>query len=160
LYDWVINGHGASDHPRNVKWVTGPAGCGKTAIMGLLADRCAANGALGATFLFASWSASIGRRQKTAFVTTIAHQLAQLREGVKAAISNAIEKNPGVFEKNLHAQMEILILTPLREVVHQPNGPRLRGAIIIDGVDEIPQASTHGASKNKRRRSARDPPSS
>lgn len=96
-----------------IKWVTVPAGCGKTAIMGSLAGRCVANGVLGATFFFASWSASMGRRRKTAFITTIAHQLAEHRDDLKDAVSNAIEKNPSIFEKNLHVQMEILVLVPL-----------------------------------------------
>jgi hypothetical protein len=80
--------------------------------MGSLAGRCAANGVLGATFFFASWSASVGRRRKTAFVTTIASQLAEYQEDLKVAISNAIEKNPSVFKKNLHVQMEILVVAP------------------------------------------------
>jgi hypothetical protein len=136
LYSWILDGDGESELPRKIKWVTGPAGTGKTAVMGSLAVRCAANGILGATFFFASWSASIGRRRKTAFVVTIAHQLAQHREDLKSAISAAMEKNPGVLEKNLHVQMEILVLAPLREVVCRSEGPRLRGAIIVDGLDE------------------------
>jgi hypothetical protein len=149
LYDWILDGDGASEseHPKKIKWVTGPAGCGKTAIMGSLAGRCAANGVLGATFFFASWSASMGRRRKTAFVTTLASQLAEHREDLKDAISNAIEKNPSVFKKNLHIQMEILVLAPLREVAHQLDRPRLQGAIIIDGVDECEAEQYHDGSR-------------
>ncbi|KAJ2929879.1 hypothetical protein H1R20_g7201, partial [Candolleomyces eurysporus] len=143
LYSWIVDRGGESECPRNVKWVTGPAGTGKTAVMGSLADRCAENGVLGATFFFASWSASIGRRRKTAFVTTIAHQLAQHEGDLQTAISTAVEKNPGVFEKNLHVQMEILVLAPLREVVGQSDGPGLRGAIIIDGMDECEAEQYH-----------------
>jgi hypothetical protein len=147
LYDWIIDGDGALEHPKKIKWVTGPAGCGKTAIMGSLAGRCATNGVLGATFFFASWSASIGRRRKTAFVTTIARQLAEHRDDLKDAISSAIEKNPSVFEKNLHVQLDILVLAPLREVALQPDRPQLRGAIIIDGVDECEAEQYHDGSR-------------
>ncbi|KAJ2928706.1 hypothetical protein H1R20_g8424, partial [Candolleomyces eurysporus] len=143
LYHWIVDGDEASEQPRKIKWVTGPAGSGKTAIMGSLADRCAVNGLLGATFFFASWSASIGRRRKTAFVATIARQLADYREDLKRAISTAIEKSPSVFEKNLHVQMEILVLAPLREVAIQSDQPRLQGAIIIDGVDECEAEQYH-----------------
>jgi hypothetical protein len=125
----------------------GPAGCGKTAIMGSLAGRCAADGFLGATFFFASWSASMGRRRKAAFVTTIASQLAEYREDLKDAISKAIEKNPSVFKKNLHVQMEVLVSAPLREVGLQSDRPRLRGAIIIDGVDECEAEQYHDGSR-------------
>jgi hypothetical protein len=149
LYDWILDGDGASEseHPKKIKWVTGPAGCGKTAIMGSLAGRCAANGVLGATFFFASWSASMGRRRKTAFVTTIASQLAEHREDLKDTISYAIEKNPSVFKKNLYIQMDILVLAPLREVALQSDRPQLRGAIIIDGVDECEAEQYHDGSR-------------
>ncbi|RXW13437.1 hypothetical protein EST38_g12416 [Candolleomyces aberdarensis] len=143
LYSWIVDGGGESECPRNIKWVTGPAGTGKTAVMGSLADRCAANGVLGATFFFASWSASIGRRRKTAFVTTIAHQLARYRGDLQTAISAAVEKNTDVFEKNLHVQMENLVLSPIREVVRQSDGPGLQGAIIIDGLDECEAEQYH-----------------
>ncbi|KAJ2917375.1 hypothetical protein MD484_g3090, partial [Candolleomyces efflorescens] len=149
LYDWLLNGDGAleSEQPRKVKWATGPAGCGKTAIMGSLAGRCATNGVLGATFFFASWSATPGRRRKGAFVTTIAHQLALYRDDLKDAIAYAIERNPTVFDKNLHVQMEILVSAPLREVAAQEDRPRLRqGAIIIDGVDECDAEQYHDQS--------------
>ncbi|KAJ2933530.1 hypothetical protein H1R20_g3557, partial [Candolleomyces eurysporus] len=143
LYRWIVEGDGELEQPKKIKWVTGPAGTGKTAVMGSLADRCAEDGLLGATFFFASWSASIGRRRKTAFVTTIAHQLAQRREDLKNAISAAMEKNPDVLEKNLHIQMEVLVLAPLREVVCQCEGPELRGAIIVDGLDECEAEQYH-----------------
>ncbi|KAJ2926034.1 hypothetical protein H1R20_g11062, partial [Candolleomyces eurysporus] len=143
LYRWIVDGDGEVEQPKKIKWVTGPAGTGKTAVMGSLADRCAEDGVLGATFFFASWSASIGRRRKTAFVTTIAHQLAQHREDLKTAISAAMEKNPGVLEKKLHVQMETLVLAPLREVVRQSEGPELRGAIIVDGLDECEAEQYH-----------------
>ncbi|RXW12673.1 hypothetical protein EST38_g13180 [Candolleomyces aberdarensis] len=146
LYRWIVDGDGEVEQPKKIKWVTGPAGTGKTAVMGSLADRCAKNGVLGATFFFASWSASMGRRRKTAFVTTIAHQLAQHRKDLKSAISTAMDNNPGVLEKNLHVQMETLVLAPLREVVHQSEGPGLRGAIIVDGLDECEAEQYHDTS--------------
>ncbi|KAJ2936573.1 hypothetical protein H1R20_g524, partial [Candolleomyces eurysporus] len=142
LYRWIVDGDGEVEQPK-IKWVTGPAGTGKSAVMGSLADRCAEDGLLGATFFFASWSASIDRRRKTDFVTTVAYQLAQHQEDMRNAISTAMEKNPGVLKKNLHVQMETLVLAPLREVVHQSEGPGLRGAIIVDGLDECEAEQYH-----------------
>ncbi|KAJ2917378.1 hypothetical protein MD484_g3093, partial [Candolleomyces efflorescens] len=149
LYDWILKGDpvSESEQPRKIKWVTGPAGCGKTAIMGSLSVRCASNKILGATFFFASWSATVGRRRKTTFVATIARQLAMYREDLRTAISNAIENNPTVFEKNLDIQMEILVSGPLREVAAQPDRPQLQGAIIIDGVDECEAEQFHDTSR-------------
>jgi hypothetical protein len=87
-----------------------------------------------ASFFFSS-TGSIGRRTKTAFVTTIAHQLAQHRQDLKNAIAAAIEADTVVFKKNLHVQMETLVLAPLRAVAGA-SGTALRGVIIIDGLDE------------------------
>ncbi|RXW20017.1 hypothetical protein EST38_g5819 [Candolleomyces aberdarensis] len=146
LYRWIVEDDRELDQPKKIVWMTGPAGTGKTAVMGSLAGRCAANGVLGATFFFASWSASIGRRRKTDFVTTIAYQLAQHRDDLKNAISTAMEKNPAVLKKNLHVQMETLVLAPLREVARQSEEPELRGAIIVDGLDECEAEQYHDTS--------------
>ncbi|KAJ2914843.1 hypothetical protein MD484_g5588, partial [Candolleomyces efflorescens] len=141
LYDWIVDGDGDHEKPKKIKWVTGPAGCGKTAIMGSLSERCEAAGILGATFFFSSWSGPVSRRRKTAFVTTIAHQLAKYHPKLREGISQAINENSDVFDKALRTQMEILILQPLRKI--PPNEPGLRGAIVIDGVDECEAEQYH-----------------
>lgn len=127
-----------------MKWVTGPAGSGKTAVMGSLSDRCAADGILGATFFFASWSASIGRRRKTALVPTIAHQLTRFHPDLREEISKAVDANSDIFDKNLHVQMEVLILAPLREIAGRLwTGSDVWGVIIIDGLDECEAEQYH-----------------
>ncbi|KAJ2917528.1 hypothetical protein MD484_g2862, partial [Candolleomyces efflorescens] len=136
LYNWAVDGDGGSEAPKRIKWVTGPAGCGKTAIMGSLAVRCAAKGVLGASFFFASWSISAGRRRKTSLVTTIAHQLVRYHPDLREEISKAIDTHSDIFDKHLQIQMEVLVLIPLRDIASRPNPPALRGAILVDGVDE------------------------
>ncbi|KAJ2917565.1 hypothetical protein MD484_g2853, partial [Candolleomyces efflorescens] len=143
LYGWIIDGDGSQDQPKKMKWVTGPAGSGKTAIMGSLSKRCKDGGVLGATFFFSSWSGSPGRRRKTAFVTTIAHQLAQYHPDLGENIATAVNENPDVFEKTLETQMEVLVLLPLRRIPRPVNEPGLQGAIIIDGVDECEAEQYH-----------------
>ncbi|RXW15964.1 hypothetical protein EST38_g9891 [Candolleomyces aberdarensis] len=143
LYGWVVDGDGESDQPKKIKWVTGPAGTGKTAVMGSLSGRCKSGAVLAATFFFASWSASIGRRRKSAFVTTIAHQLARYHPDLRDEISKAVDANSDIFDKNLHTQMEVLVLGPLQEIAHHPDKPGLQGAIIIDGLDECEAEQYH-----------------
>ncbi|RXW18206.1 hypothetical protein EST38_g7648 [Candolleomyces aberdarensis] len=115
-----------------IKWVTGPAGTGKSAIMGSVADTCKRNGVLAVTFFFASY-ASPDRRRKTAFIPTIAYQLAQHLPALKDPVAQAIRDNPLLFRKNLRVQMEALILTPLRQVVVDS---KVAGVVLVDGVDE------------------------
>ncbi|RXW18846.1 hypothetical protein EST38_g7015 [Candolleomyces aberdarensis] len=145
LYSWIVDGDGdgESDQPKKIKWVTGPTGTGKTAVMGSLSGRCKAGGVLAATYFFASWSASIGRRRKTALVITIAHQLARYHPDLREGISQAVDANSDIFDKNLHTQMEVLVLGPLREIAHRPDGPGLGGGIIIDGLDECEAEQYH-----------------
>ncbi|RXW18945.1 hypothetical protein EST38_g6907 [Candolleomyces aberdarensis] len=132
LYGWIE--HGDVENPRKMKWITGPAGTGKTAVMGSLTQRCKSNGFPVATFFFSSMG-SIGRRTKTACVTTIAYQLVQDHPALKDAVAAAVEADPIVFKKNLHVQMETLVLAPLRAVA-SGLGAVLRGVIVVDGLDE------------------------
>ncbi|KAJ2916069.1 hypothetical protein MD484_g4328, partial [Candolleomyces efflorescens] len=136
LYSWIKDGDvvDSAMGPRKIKWITGPAGTGKTAVMGSVTERCKKNGYPVACFFFSS-TGSIGRRTKTAFVTTIAHQLAQHRQDLKDAISDAIEADTVVFKKNLRVQMETLVLGPLRAVANASRGA-LQGVIMVDGLDE------------------------
>jgi hypothetical protein len=107
--------------------------------MGSLSEHCKANGVLAATFFFASgWSGSIRRHGKKVLVTTIAHQLARYDTILREEISKAIEADSDIFDKNLVTQMKSLVLGPLQR---RPIEPILRGAIIIDGLDECEAAA-------------------
>ncbi|RXW18210.1 hypothetical protein EST38_g7645 [Candolleomyces aberdarensis] len=133
IYSWIV--HGDPDPAQKMvkmKWVTGPAGTGKSAIMGSVADTCKQDGVLAVTFFFSS-SASPDRRTKTAFVPTLAYQLAQHLPALKDPVAQAIQNNPLLFKKTLRVQMEALVLTPLRQVAVESKVP---GVVLVDGVDE------------------------
>ncbi|KAJ2926576.1 hypothetical protein H1R20_g10511, partial [Candolleomyces eurysporus] len=132
IYSWIV--HGDPDPEQkivNIKWVTGPAGTGKTAIMGSLADTCKKNGVLVVTYFFSS--ASPQHRTKTAFIPTLAYQLAQYLPGFKSPVGEAMQDDPLLFKKNLRVQMEALILTPLRRIAVKSTQ---RGVVLVDGLDE------------------------
>ncbi|KAJ2924098.1 hypothetical protein H1R20_g13001, partial [Candolleomyces eurysporus] len=133
IYSWIV--HGNSDPAQKtvkIKWVTGPAGTGKSAIMGSVADTCKQDGVLAVTFFFASY-ASPDRRRKTAFIPTLAYQLAEHLPALKDPVAQAIRDKPLLFRKNLRVQMEALILTPLRQVAVESRVP---GVVLVDGLDE------------------------
>ncbi|KAF5342291.1 hypothetical protein D9611_002114 [Ephemerocybe angulata] len=142
ILSWITDGHKDTD-PKRILWVTGPAGTGKTAILGTIAERCKTEGTLAATFFFSSFSASPTRRSKTCLVSTLAYQLLQ-HAGLpqvgqfRTRMSQAIRRDPAILQKRLQTQLDELILHPLRHGV--PTGarpmPRHRMAIIIDGLDE------------------------
>lgn len=139
IFVWITHGEN-HQQPKRVLWLSGPAGTGKTAIAGSVAELCKEKGLLAATFFFSSFSGSQERCSKRRLITTIAYQLLQhdsLHE-VGRRMLLAIDKNPAVFQLRLKDQLEELILVPLREVLGQgvdsSSWPKV---IIIDGLDEV-----------------------
>ncbi|KAJ2916275.1 hypothetical protein MD484_g4138, partial [Candolleomyces efflorescens] len=150
LYSWLledpeisanilITTHETSESvspPVKMKWITGPAGTGKTAILGSVAGRCHECDELAASFFFSSL-ASIRRRTKTHFIPTIAYQFASNPKmpSLRPFILRAIETNPSIFKLDLKAQARDLLLKPL-ERTHAHERSSWPKAIIIDGLDE------------------------
>ena len=118
-------------------WVTGPAGSGKTAIMGSVADTCQKKGILGATHFFSSFSGSADRCSKRYLVPTLAYQLVRHKAMPQVAerILSAVEDNPAIFKQKLEVQLDQLILEPLRACQDRPQLPEWPKVILIDGLD-------------------------
>ncbi|KAF6755307.1 hypothetical protein DFP72DRAFT_1121725, partial [Ephemerocybe angulata] len=148
ILSWITDGHKDTE-PKTILWVTGPAGTGKAAILGTIAERCKADGTLAATFFFSSFSGSLARRSKTHLVSTLAYQLLEHkgldRVGqVGACMSQAIRGSPAILQKRLQTQLEELVLLPFRQRAPTGAGPmsQNRMAIIIDGLDECDRRHT------------------
>ncbi|KAF6765827.1 hypothetical protein DFP72DRAFT_1162559 [Ephemerocybe angulata] len=142
ILSWVTDGHTDAD-PKRILWVTGPAGTGKTAILGTIAERCKEKGMLAATFFFSNFSASLARRSKTYLVATLAYQLLQHERlgrdgGVRAHTCQAIRRDPAVLQRRLQTQLDELILQPFRHAASTEAGSirQHQMVIIIDGLDE------------------------
>ncbi|KAF6758662.1 hypothetical protein DFP72DRAFT_1005752 [Ephemerocybe angulata] len=126
-----------------ILWVTGPAGAGKTAIAGSIADTCYERGDLAASFFFSSFSGEVNRCRKRCLVSTLAYQLRQhpALQGISREMLASIENDPAIFEKCLLDQLKLLILNPLGSFCDRGVGPSQpdavwRPIIIIDGLDE------------------------
>ncbi|TEB19304.1 hypothetical protein FA13DRAFT_1718953 [Coprinellus micaceus] len=137
IMSWI--GYGDQDEaPKPIMWLSGPAGSGKTAIAGSIADACQAKGWLAGSFFLSAFSGPPDRRSKRYFVPTLAYHLVQQRSipGIKNAILSAIADTPSVFEKRLRDQMEILILQPLRTISAGQNRCSWPKVVVVDGLDE------------------------
>jgi hypothetical protein len=145
LVDWIEHGD-EEKHPKRIVWVTGPAGGGKTAIMGSTADTCQEKGLLACGFFFSSFTGSTNRRFKRCLVPTLAYQLVQ-DDGLR----DVGERNPAIFEKKLEVQLDQLLLQPLRESGRNMESPKV---IFIDGLDEC-QAEQHGDNPRSPQEAAR-----
>ncbi|TEB40223.1 hypothetical protein FA13DRAFT_1587010, partial [Coprinellus micaceus] len=118
-------------------WLTGPAGAGKTAIMGSIADECHARRWLAGSFFISASAMKVDRCSKRYIIPTIAYHLLQLNiPGLREAILVSIEAHPSVFDKRLDQQVEILILAPIREVRKTVATSSWPKAILVDGIDE------------------------
>ncbi|KAJ3531324.1 hypothetical protein NMY22_g8202 [Coprinellus aureogranulatus] len=138
IFSWIASD--TDDAEPQLLWLTGPAGGGKTAIMGSVSDALEENGQLAASFYFASYTNSVERMSKRHFVTTLAYQL-QAHRAVKARIAesmmSAIRQHPAILKMNLKEQMEKLILLPLRESKTSEASTSGKPLIIaVDGLDE------------------------
>jgi hypothetical protein len=112
ILSWT--GHGDRDvSPTMILWLSGPAGAGKTAIAGLIADACQSQGWLAASFFFSGFvPTSPDRRSHMCLMPTLAYHLVQQSAipELRDTILESITENPSVFEKCLEQQLEFLIL--------------------------------------------------
>jgi hypothetical protein len=119
-------------------WIHAPAGYGKTAIAGTIAEKLEEKlkelnfNPLGATFFF--WRTSSERNGPARFIITLAYQLSMSVPELAPHVESAVKRNPMILTKALEVQLKKLVIEPfeaLGDTKHMPN--RL---IIIDGVDE------------------------
>ena len=126
--------------PQKLLCITGPVGCGKSALQRTTAERCSTKGTLAASFFFSS---SDPTRNDTAyFVPTLAYQLAS-DAGIRASIVQCIDTDPLVFKKSVRSQMDAMVISPIRQaiVTSKLSGSNaaslpLPNVIVIDGLDE------------------------
>lgn len=119
-----------STDDRCIFWLNGMAGTGKSTIARTVAHALADQSRLGASFFFSRGSGDLGNAAK--FVSTLAHQLANISPVFKQPISRAIADRSNVVRQGLRNQWKELILKPLSSL----NGPRLTMTFVIDALDE------------------------
>ena len=110
-----------------VFWLNGLAGTGKSTIAQTVAERVFADGLLGASFFC---SRDFEDRSDLRFIfPTLAFQLAHKYPDCRAHIISLLQSNPDVVDESLYAQMERLIVEPLRSA-------DVSTVIVIDALDE------------------------
>ncbi|KAF9473459.1 hypothetical protein BDN70DRAFT_965091 [Pholiota conissans] len=113
-----------------IMWLYGPAGSGKTAIEQSIAEICAKEGYVAASFFFGR--IATGRNTLAPIVPTLAYQLSRSIPEMEDPLLTTIERDPVIFSRSLASQMKALVVGPLTSV-QVPSRPRV---IIIDGIDE------------------------
>jgi hypothetical protein len=134
---WIEHGE-RDEAPKRILWLSGPAGSGKTAIAGTIADECYKNGMLAASFFFSAFARSRSRRWKKPLIATLLYSLLQHESiaGYKEEVLAVIERDPMVFERHLDQQLDKLILEPLRKALGCSDSRTWPKVILVDGLDE------------------------
>ncbi|TFK25099.1 hypothetical protein FA15DRAFT_372356 [Coprinopsis marcescibilis] len=122
--------------PMDLLWLTGVAGTGKSAIAQSIAETCARQGILAATFFFSFRSQETNNYGR--LVTTLAYQLALKIPSTREFIAFAITNDVSIVQKDFQTQFDILIIEPLVKAQGQAldAGEPWPHVIIIDGLDE------------------------
>ncbi|KAJ7136934.1 hypothetical protein C8R44DRAFT_552986, partial [Mycena epipterygia] len=126
---WGTKSSSGDTAARNILWLYGPAGAGKSAIAQTLCQRLETESCATASFFFKRGHASRGNGNR--LFSTITYQLAVLIPELKALISQSVENDPAIVDKSLSIQVQKLIIEPWQQI-----NPSPRAVVIIDGLDE------------------------
>ena len=150
IFSWIT--HGDDDaQPMKILWLTGPAGTGKTAIAGSIADACDEQGLLAGTFFFSSFTGSEKRRSKRYLVATLAYHLVMQLDNdhpLRHAMLAAVERDPSLFRRQLKDQIRGILVKPFHDTHTLFDTSTLPNVFIIDGLDEVEAANSRQAGKD------------
>lgn len=126
---------------KKILWLTGPAGTGKSAIAQTIAEICANNAVLAASFFF--FYGAPDRSAAERLIPSIAYQLAIRMPEKRTQLEKIVKADPSVLYKPLELQIQTLITplfipTPLNKTHTSISSlrSRLLSVVIIDGLDE------------------------
>jgi len=132
IIDWIAESE-EETRDKDITWLTGAAGAGKSAIGRSVCERCMQEGLLLASFFFGSNDPT--RNHSRSLVATIVYQICCMNPSMRQAVSTAVENDPLIFARSLRDQFSTLLINPLSSIFsNEPrSAPQL---IVIDGLDE------------------------
>ncbi|KAJ7437041.1 hypothetical protein FB451DRAFT_181408 [Mycena latifolia] len=125
LYDWAIDNRTTD----SIRWLQGPAGAGKSAIMQTLCRRLQDGGRFSGSFFFKRGHTTCGNAK--ALFVTLAYQLALHHPELKGPISKSVEGDPSTVGRGMDIQLAKLIIGPCAVLTNSPSI-----TLLIDGLDE------------------------
>ena len=128
IMEWAKDRNG-----KQIFWLSGMAGTGKSTIARTIAQSFADKGQLGASFFFKKGEGDRGNASK--LFTTLAVDLMVHIPGLKSSIRKAIDAEPTIAEKALKDQFVKLIQQPFSEA-KQTSLQHIELVVVIDALDE------------------------
>ncbi|KAF5310908.1 hypothetical protein D9619_008233 [Psilocybe cf. subviscida] len=126
-----INSIGGSEYQGHIAWLTGPAGCGKSAIIQTISERCRDQQIPVASFFFLHDDST--RNHIQPLVASLSYQLSVSPgfPGAEDRANQIIDADPLIFSQHIEKQFSNLIIALVRDV---PLGKPV--VLLIDGLDE------------------------
>ena len=127
IMEWIVDD---SNDAKNVLWVYGLAGTGKSTLSATIAKIARSLCRLGAFFFF---NRDIPQRNSVTLIRTLAYRLAMFDARFGTAISRVVEQNDNISEMPLEFQFKNLLSASALKSVEWSGGPIV---FIIDALDE------------------------
>lgn len=138
IMQWVMEREARRKH---IIWLYGPAGAGKSAIAQTVAELCAKDGSLAASFFFSR--TATGRNDSSRIIATLAYQLSRSIPEIREDILSAIEEEPTIFSRSILTQARVLLLDTLNHATNTHKALIGRPVlVVIDGLDECGDGRT------------------
>ncbi|KAJ6495230.1 hypothetical protein C8R45DRAFT_164489 [Mycena sanguinolenta] len=125
LYEWAI---GPDSHP-SIRWLYGPAGAGKSAVMHSLWERLRDHGQLAGSFFFKRHHPTSGNAER--LFSTLSYQIALCRNDFRSAIARSVDGDPSVLWSTMDMQLQCLVLEPCKGLYGTTSL-----VLLVDGLDE------------------------
>ena len=126
-----------SDDPdiKELCWLYGPAGAGKSAIVRSLGEQLDDEDLLGGSFFFFRTDAR--RNVPHEFMATLTYQICVALPKLRPYVEQAIEKEQLIFDRSPKKQLKTLLLQPaIKAMAHGVLDADDRRIILVDGLDE------------------------
>ncbi|KAF9447583.1 hypothetical protein P691DRAFT_671192 [Macrolepiota fuliginosa MF-IS2] len=132
---------------KNLFWLRGPAGVGKSAVIQSLVERCALGKRLGASLFFSRTS---GRTNPNQVLSTLAYQFAVRDPEYKDYATKLVLADPRLFEKSMSEQFRLFVVEPFAS--RAIRGGTMAWVIALDGLDECDGEQQSEATRTRQQR--------
>jgi signal transduction histidine kinase len=124
---------------KQMYWLSGVAGSGKSAISQSVAAMAKTQGCLAASFFFSRTSAE--RQRASAVIPTIAYQLALNHPMLRPCVCAAAASQPRIWSLEAANQAEVLLSMNLADISHEFPTPLI---IVLEALDKCEKDSKTG----------------